>query len=52
MQVRLDEKVLLVTGATQGVGRAVAFEAARSGASAIMLTDHNTKAALKSSPEY
>jgi NAD(P)-dependent dehydrogenase (short-subunit alcohol dehydrogenase family) len=39
MEVRVDEKVLLVTGATQGVGRAVALEAARSGAAAIVLTD-------------
>jgi NAD(P)-dependent dehydrogenase (short-subunit alcohol dehydrogenase family) len=39
MEVRVDDKVLLVTGATQGVGRAVALEAARSGAAAIVLTD-------------
>src|SRR5215469_7357883 len=43
MQVRVDDKVLLVTGAAQGVGRAVALEAARSSARAIMLTDRNTK---------
>jgi NAD(P)-dependent dehydrogenase (short-subunit alcohol dehydrogenase family) len=41
MQVRVGDKVLLVTGATQGVGRAVALEAARSGAAAIILTDRN-----------
>src|SRR5258705_3671806 len=39
MEVRVDDKVLLVTGATQGLGRAVALEAARSGAAAIVLTD-------------
>jgi NAD(P)-dependent dehydrogenase (short-subunit alcohol dehydrogenase family) len=43
MQVRVDDQVLLVTGAAQGVGRAVALEAARSSARAIMLTDRNTK---------
>ena len=43
MQVRVDDKVLLVTGAAQGVGRAVALEAARSSTRAIMLTDRNTK---------
>ena len=41
MDVRVDDKVLLVTGATQGVGRAVALEAARSGAAAIILTGRN-----------
>ena len=45
MQVRVGDKVLLVTGATQGVGRAVALEAARSGAAAITLTDLNTQRA-------
>src|ERR1700722_5033531 len=41
MDVRVDDKVLLVTGATQGVGRAVALEAVRSGAAAIILTGRN-----------
>jgi NAD(P)-dependent dehydrogenase (short-subunit alcohol dehydrogenase family) len=43
MEVRVDDKVLLVTGAAQGLGRAVALEAARSGAAAIILTDGNTQ---------
>jgi NAD(P)-dependent dehydrogenase (short-subunit alcohol dehydrogenase family) len=43
MEVRVDHKVLLVTGAAQGLGRAVALEAARSGAAAIILTDRNTQ---------
>ena len=43
MEVRVDDKVLLVTGAAQGVGRAVALEAFRSGAAAIILTDRNTQ---------
>jgi len=38
LDVRVDGKILVVTGATQGVGRAVAVEAARSGAAAVMLT--------------
>jgi short-subunit dehydrogenase len=38
LDVRIDGKILLVTGATQGVGRAVALEAARSGAAGVMLT--------------
>jgi NAD(P)-dependent dehydrogenase (short-subunit alcohol dehydrogenase family) len=43
MEVRVDDKVLLVTGATQGIGRAVALEAVRSGAAAVVLTDRNTQ---------
>ncbi|HET7717086.1 MAG TPA: SDR family oxidoreductase [Bauldia sp.] len=38
MEVRLDGKVGLVTGATQGVGAAIAEVAARSGASGLFLT--------------
>ena len=41
MEVRVDDKVLLVTGGTQGLGRAVALEAVRSGAAAIILTDRH-----------
>ena len=43
MEVRVDDKVLLVTGATQGLGRAIALEGARSGAAAIVVTDHPSK---------
>src|SRR5258708_19969707 len=43
MEVRVDDKVLLVTGAVQGLGRAVALEAARSGAAAIIPTDRDTQ---------
>src|SRR5258708_6062163 len=43
MEVRVDDKILLVTGAAQGLGRAIALEAARSGAAAIILTDRNTQ---------
>jgi NAD(P)-dependent dehydrogenase (short-subunit alcohol dehydrogenase family) len=41
MEVRVDDKVLLVTGGAQGLGRAVALEAVRSGAEAIVLTDRH-----------
>jgi NAD(P)-dependent dehydrogenase (short-subunit alcohol dehydrogenase family) len=41
MEVRVDDKVLLVTGGAQGLGRAVALEAVRSGAAAIILTDRH-----------
>jgi NAD(P)-dependent dehydrogenase (short-subunit alcohol dehydrogenase family) len=41
MEVRVDDKILLVTGGAQGLGRAVALEAVRSGAPAIVLTDRN-----------
>lgn len=43
MEVRVDNKILLVTGAAQGLGRAIALEAARSGAAGIVLTDRPTK---------
>jgi NAD(P)-dependent dehydrogenase (short-subunit alcohol dehydrogenase family) len=43
MEVRVDNKVLLVTGAAQGLGRAIAVEAARSGAEAVVITDHPSK---------
>ena len=35
----LDEKVCLVTGAAQGIGRATALEMARQGAAAVMVCD-------------
>jgi NAD(P)-dependent dehydrogenase (short-subunit alcohol dehydrogenase family) len=38
MEARLDDRILIVTGSTQGVGLAVATAAARSGAAGIMLT--------------
>lgn len=37
----MDGRVLLVTGAAQGVGLATALEAVRSGAHAVLLTDRN-----------
>jgi NAD(P)-dependent dehydrogenase (short-subunit alcohol dehydrogenase family) len=43
MEVRVDDKILLVTGGAQGLGRAVAVEAVRSGAAAIILTDRNVE---------
>lgn len=41
MYVGVEGKMLLVTGGTQGVGRAVAMEAARSGAEGVMITGRN-----------
>jgi NAD(P)-dependent dehydrogenase (short-subunit alcohol dehydrogenase family) len=41
MEARVDGKILLVTGGTQGVGRAVALEAAHSGAEGVMLVGRN-----------
>ncbi|MDX8518229.1 SDR family oxidoreductase [Mesorhizobium dulcispinae] len=41
MEVRLDGKVVLVTGSTQGLGRAIAETAARSGAAGLLITGRN-----------
>jgi NAD(P)-dependent dehydrogenase (short-subunit alcohol dehydrogenase family) len=38
MEIRLDGKVLLVTGSTQGIGRAIALQAAASGAAGVLVT--------------
>jgi len=41
MEIRLDGKVILITGSTQGVGHATARLAATSGAAGIMITGRN-----------
>jgi NAD(P)-dependent dehydrogenase (short-subunit alcohol dehydrogenase family) len=43
MEIRLDDRILLVTGSNQGIGLAIAETAARSGAGGIMLTGRDEK---------
>ncbi|WP_457939925.1 SDR family oxidoreductase [Mesorhizobium sp. 10J20-29] len=38
MEIKLDGKVVLVTGSTQGIGRAIAVTLARSGAGGLLIT--------------
>ncbi|HLW91912.1 MAG TPA: SDR family oxidoreductase [Roseiarcus sp.] len=45
MNIRLDGKVILVTGSTQGVGEATARLAAESGADSVMITGRNKERA-------
>ena len=41
MEARVDGKIILVTGSTQGIGRAIALECAASGAEAIVVSGRN-----------
>jgi NAD(P)-dependent dehydrogenase (short-subunit alcohol dehydrogenase family) len=43
LEARIEGKVTLVTGATQGVGRAIAEAAARSGAAGLLLTGRDAE---------
>ncbi|MFK7792528.1 MAG: oxidoreductase [Devosiaceae bacterium] len=42
MNVTLDGKVIIITGAARGIGAAIARQAAQSGAEGLMLTDRET----------
>lgn len=44
MEARVDGKVILITGSTQGIGRAIAVECARSGAEAIIISGQDVGA--------
>ena len=51
MDVGVDGKILLVTGGTQGVGRAIALEAARSGADGVMISGRNARRGAEAAAE-
>lgn len=47
MEIRLDEKIVLVTGASSGIGREIALEAARAGADVVVNYKSNDRAATE-----
>lgn len=47
----MDEKVVVVTGGTQGVGRAIALAAARSGAAGVAITGRNRARGARTAEE-
>lgn len=44
MEARVDGKIILITGSTHGIGRAIAVESARSGADAIIISGRDQSA--------
>jgi NAD(P)-dependent dehydrogenase (short-subunit alcohol dehydrogenase family) len=51
MEARLDGRIVLITGATQGIGRAVATEAARAGAAGLFLTGRDEQRGAEAAAE-
>lgn len=51
MDIRLDGRIILVTGSTQGVGLAIAKLAASSGAEGVMITGRNAERGARAAAE-
>lgn len=51
MNIRLDGRIILVTGSTQGIGLAIAKLAASSGAEGVMITGRNAERGVRAAAE-